>query len=153
MEAYELVEAFEILWRDLPKNTPLKGRSDKKTDYAVLFSVGDLQVYAGLRVGVKGGLQEAVYVFDPSQAIVADRLIVECDGGDASQGVIFPLRELRQKVGRSTGRREIALEVCEAALQDLLARLESSPLTPRQLLSMQSTFHSLRRIMRGGLPM
>lgn len=155
MESYEIVEAFEKLWSKTPKSTPLKAEAGGTVHYILLLPVGDLRVYAELNVGIRGGIKETVYVFDPSQATLADRLVVSCfDGDDLGTGALFPLRELRGKARKVAvkERKEFVLGLCEEALWSLLEEIKRSPLSPRTLRLIQSTPHSLRRVVRGGIP-
>ena len=155
MESYEIVEGFEKLWSKMPKSTPLKAEAGGIVNYVLLLPAGDLRVYAELNVGVKGGIKEAVYVFDPSQTTLADRLIVSCfDGDDLGSGALFPLRELRGKAQKVAvkERKEFVLGLCEEALWSLLEEIKRSPLNPKSLRLISSTSQSLRRVIQGGIP-
>lgn len=150
MESYEIVEQLEHLWNRVAKNVPLVRREGKETHFAVFLQVGGLRIFVALTVGPRGGISEEVLVIDPSAPIVADRLLVNCYDGDASgKGAILPLTDLRRQVGQTKGnKRELALQICENAMWDLVT---SDSLNPARLRVIQSTAQSVRKI-SGGLP-
>lgn len=156
MEPYEIVEMLDDFWGQLPKNLPLVGSCNRKATFKVLLPVGGLRVFALLAVGVRGGIDEQIFVIDPTQAIVADQLIVCCtDGGGSGRGALLPLAELRHQVLKvPDGRRELALKICDGAMWDFLDRLDTSPLDPTQLRHIESTSQSLSWIgvTSGGAP-
>lgn len=155
MEPYEIVEWFEAVWDQMPKNIPIVGSGGET--FALFLPAESLRVFAMLTVGVRGGIKGVVFVFDLSQAIVADRLLVRCtDGGNTKTGALLPLTELRRQVARAQPeqRREIALEICNDAMWDLLDRLETSPLDPAKLRRIESTSQAIssRRVLSAGVP-
>jgi hypothetical protein len=154
VESYEIVEMFEKAWEKIPKNIPLVVESGGSVMFSLLLRVENLRIYVMLTVGVRGGIKELVLVFDTLQKIVADRLIVQCsDGGAVGRGALLPLAKLRQKVLQApSGRRKLALELCEDAMWDYLEKLKDSPLDPDELRGIESTSQSLRGVVVGGVP-
>jgi len=156
MESYELVEAFAELWDETPKNALQVEELDGITHYLVLLAVAQLRVYVQLSVGVRGGIKEYILVVDPTQEIVADRLVVRCeDGGDVGRGALLPLAELRHRVlGTPQGRRKYALEICREAMEKLVAEHQKRPLDPSTLRDIPSTSESIPLFLTvtGGMP-
>ncbi len=155
MEPYELVEAFEVVWPNVPKRIPLGTRNGKQFVYSLFLSAGPLRVCISLAIGPHGGIKEEVVVIDPASRVTADRLVVHStDGGSLGRGLLLPLADLRHQVMQlpRVQRRDAALALCHQALRDYVAQLDTVPLRPERLRLLPSTSHSMRRVASGGLP-
>ncbi len=156
MEAYELVEKFQKLWRKVAKNIPLEAGWHGKHRLIAMFLVsGPLQVYLALIVGPQGGVKETVIVIDPRQRITTDRLVIySTDGGDVGRGALLKLDNLRHQVLQKPRpqRRDTAILLCRAAMWDYSQQWGDAPVPPDLLCSMPSTSQSLQDVLVAGAP-
>jgi len=155
VESYEIVEMIEELWKKAPKSLPLIGTVEGKRGFILLLPVDGLRVAAALAVGPQGGINEIVYVLDPSEGVVADQLIVaSTDGGSAEKGVLLPLSDLRHKVKQfpRKERRAQALLLCNDAMWDFLIESNEFLLSAAYLRGIESTSQSLSWIVSAGAP-
>ena len=133
VEDYEVVEQFEAIWDNMPKNTPLTNNDT----YDLYLEVQTLRVFVRLAVSVKGGISETVLVFDTTQRITSDRLLLNSTyGGITSDGVLLPLRRLRAEVYANAPkdqRKEFVKEACLDAMWDFIDAIIEEPLTPEGL--------------------
>lgn len=155
MESYEIVETIEELWQKAPKSIPLTGTVDGKKGFILLLPVDGLRVVAALAVGPQGGVSEHVYVLDPSEGVVSDRLIVaSTDGGSVEGGALLPLSELRRQVMQvpQKERRARALILCNDAMWDFLIKDNQFLLSATYLRGLESTSRSISLFASGGAP-
>lgn len=152
LESYEVVEWFQRIWPTVAKNTVLTDQSGSLL--AVFFRVGVLG-YVDLQVGPRGGIKETVIVIDPTQEVVADRLLVlSTDGDSAGRGLLVSIDNLRSKVYRAplNRRRATALYLCSEALDAFVRQIAQSAIHEGELRNLPSTSTSIIGVYSGGLP-
>jgi hypothetical protein len=150
MEAYILVETFEVSWRQSPKWCLLEGEDG--ATFGKFLQVEDLQAYASLSVGPRGGVSEGVIVVDPGPRVTSDRLLVHStDGGDVGAGLLLPLANLRHIVAEVSPsvRRDCALGICREAVRSYVP---AEDLTAARLRLYPSTPQSIEGIVLAGAP-
>ncbi len=149
MEEIRIVEQFEANWALLPKEK-ISEECLRSGETALWFCAefGQRRFVLTLVVGKKGGVAEEIFIIDPTQKIVADRLQVADRCIHNSHFVdLQGLRELIRK-DKST-----AKIICRKHLEDVLGGMQKDVdwITTRLRSEERHTSESIPSV-SGGLP-
>lgn len=150
MEEWELVEFFEDIWSQLPKNV-LQEESPSGRKEAIWFAceVGPLRLFLAALIGPRGGLRESIVVIDPAQRITVDRLQL-AEVTDSGDGHLLPLRKMRYQVRRQ---QQDPVELCRERMATLLQNILADPeASVSRLRKMDAFKSSSLPTLSGGLP-
>jgi len=149
LEALELVEEIQDLWPDLPKGSPVITTEQGKLNARLFIEVDGLYVVLRLMRGPRGGLYEEFVILDPTQRVVADRLLaLQQQDGRQLGFQILDAGVIRHAIKNGA----TPTEALRSELLRFVQRATDRPeQTARMLRGIESTSMSVRQV-SGGLP-
>lgn len=128
------VEYFVEDWATRPKHKVFEEvGTDGTTWIGFASKVGRFQVWVFGNIGKKGGISEEVYIIDPTQRIVVDRLRL-AERIVAGDGHFLPLRNMRNRVRRGD---ENPIRVVRECVAESLSRIQAGEFTESRIATLQ----------------